>query len=265
MRAILSAVAFAAVAFVGAPAWAQSTRPPPVPNPPLDPKVVTGRGAMAHDTYQPALRVEIMQPDDDTPRSIENYNHMLRYSECAVKMSAERVATMLAFQPNSNREKRDLSRLVQQFGGCGPSQMLNILTLERGALSEALYKSRATAEIAKGKISATSEDSTGFLDQEQKWNHQRFSGDATMIDATNCLVAVQPALANAILYTRHGSDEEAADMDKLFSGAPMCAGAERPDNLSKSFLRAFIADSLYRLSISDYREKFLPGVAAPLS
>jgi hypothetical protein len=258
MKEIVSAAFLIGSMFAAPPALAQSTSTPSLP------MVAPARGVMSHDRYSPkGLDLAEMRPDRDTRRSIEIYNHMLHFSDCAVDSSSNRVADILGMQPNSTQEKSSLNRGISHFGGCGSDVMVNILTLERGALSEALYKSRAPEQIVPAKISATSQDSTGFLEHEQKWNDQRFSGDATMIDATNCLVAVQPAVANAVLNTRHGSDEEAAAMDKLFAGAPMCAGATRPDDISRSFLRAFIADSLYRLSVSDYREKFLPGVDAP--
>jgi hypothetical protein len=214
------------------------------------------------DRYQPMIRTEIMRPDRDNPRSIEIYNHMIRFGGCAVSSSSSRVAEMLAMEPNSNGEKHDLGRLLSQFGGCGPSVMINILTLERGVLSEALYKAHAPSTIVPEKITATSDDSTAFLDGEAKWNKMRFSSDKSMIDATNCLVAVQPGFADAVLRTRHGSTEEEGAMDKLFAEAPTCAGPARPKNVSRSFLRAFIADSLYRLSVSDLNSKFLPGIAS---
>ena len=256
MKGIVSIAIVVGSLCASTPALAQRAGALPMYTPP--------RNVVAKDTFSTkGPNVTEMRPDQDTRRSIEVYNHMLRFGDCAVDSSSSRVGDILKLQPNSSREKSRLNDMISRFGGCGQDSMINILTLERGALSEALYKERAPTTIDPSKITATSADSSAFLASERKWNGERFSGDATMISATNCLVAVQPGDANALLQTRHGSSEEEAALDKLFAGAPTCAGEKRPDNLSKSFLRAFIADSLYRLSISDYREKFRPGVKAP--
>ena len=50
------------------------------------------------------------------------------------------------------------------------------------------------------------------------------------------------------------SPDEAKQMDVLFHDAPTC-GRERPSNLSRSFLRAFIAESLYRYATFRAGEK----------
>src|SRR3546814_19829057 len=66
-----------------------------------------------------------------------------------------------------------------------------------------------------------------------------------MISATDCLVAQQPAIADRVLRSEHGSDAESSAMDSLFAYASKCAGPKRPEALSRSFLRAFVADSMY--------------------
>src|SRR3546814_12595524 len=63
--------------------------------------------------------------------------------------------------------------------------------------------------------------------------------------ATDCLVAQQPAIADRVLRSEHGSDAVSSAMDSLFAYASKCAGPKRPEALSRSFLRAFVADSMY--------------------
>jgi len=201
---------------------------------------------------------EVMRPDRDTPQSIEIYNHTLSFASCASKQNSGLVGKALASAPSTSSEDVLFGRLRTQLSGCNAESAVNILSLMRGALSEADYKALVTGDVDPAKIVATAKDSDAFIVAEQKWNKARLASDQAMIDATNCLVVVQPDVAHRLLLTRHGSREETAALDELFAKAPSCAGAKRPDNLSSAFLRAFAADSMYRLATSPWRAKFLP-------
>jgi len=237
----------AALLIVSSAALAQTSAPPAayVPAPPMD--------LRSKVTIPDAMR-----PDRDTPESIEVYNHTLSFASCAAKQNSRLVSKALASAPSTSTEDVMFGRLRTQLNGCNAQSAVNILSLMRGALSEADYKTLVAGEVDPAKIVATANDSSAFLIAEQKWNTARLANDQTMIDATNCMVVVQPAIAHRVLLTRHGSREEAAALDELFSKAPDCAGEKRPTNLSAAFLRAFVADSMYRLATSEWRAKFLP-------
>src|SRR3546814_13917903 len=87
-----------------------------------------------------------------------------------------------------------------------------------------------------------------FIDLENKRNHLRRAADKTMISATDCLVAQQPAIADRVLRSEHGSDAESSAMDSLFAYASKYAGPNRPAALRQSILRAFVAHSMYHFN-----------------
>lgn len=250
---VTSAVVLAAVAVIGVPAALGQTVQS-MPNVP--------RGQLYRDNSSDFRRLEAsMRPDQDTPQSVQTYQRLLNFADCGARGSSNTLAAALSAIPRSSAENFRFNRLQDTLGGC-PGNPVNILSLERGAYSEAMYRAAAPAMIDEKRITATAEDSTKFLDGEAAWNKLRDESDKNMIAATNCLVVVQPGVANKLMFTVHGSAGETAALNELFAKAPTCAGPKPPERLSHSFLRAFIADSLYRLAMSDLREKFLPGVRA---
>lgn len=234
------------------PAAAQNTPTPQYQPPP--------RGQLNAESTNNNRRLDaVMRPDMDTTQSVQAYERLLIFANCAARSSASTMTEALAAPPRSSAEDARFGRLQQRLAGC-PSNPIGILSLERGAFSEAMYRAMAPATIDEKAIAATSADTMKFIEAEDTWNKLRETNDKAMIDATNCLVAVQPGLANRLMFTAHGSADETAALDELFAKAPDCAGATRPKNISKSFLRAFVADSTYRLSISDAGSKFFPGL-----
>jgi hypothetical protein len=242
------AISLALTATVG---WSQSLPIPAVPN----------RNALVNGDPTKISNVQALRPDRDTPQSFTIYHHGLDFSTCVVARSQEKAKAILATTPHSAGENGEFDRMPMQFGGCNGSYMIGIATLARGALSEATYKSIVTPSFDESKITATAKDSDAFLESELKHNKLREKADQAMIDATNCMAVVQPAMVHKVLYTPHGSVEEATAMDALFAAAPTCAGATRPKTLSRSFLRGFLGDSMYRLSTSEWRAKFVPASA----
>lgn len=218
-------------------------------------------GGTPVDLRSNRIAAESMLPDRDTQLSIDIYAHTLLFASCAEKQNPGLVRDVLGSMPNTSTENRLFDRTRSLLSSCNPEGAVNILTLMRGSLSEAKYKDLVLGEIDPKKITATSDDSQAFLDFEQKWNSKRLANDQKLADVTNCLVVVQPDIAHKLLLTRHGSVEETAALDDLFAKASPCAGKMRP-RISSSFLRAFIADSMYQLAISKWQPKFLPWTKA---
>ena len=247
--ALLLAISAACVAV---PAGAQNT-PTPAYQPPA-------RGTLNSESTRANNRLDaVMRPDMDTAQSIQAYQRLLIFANCSVRSSAGTMTEALAAPPRSSAEDARFGRLQERLAGC-PSNPIGILSLERGAFSEAMYRAMAPASIDEKAITAKSADTMKFIEAEDTWNKLREPNDRAMIEATNCLVAVQPGIANRLLLTAHGSAEEKAALNDLFAKAPDCAGATRPKNISSAFLRAFVADSTYRLSVSDVGSKFFPGL-----
>lgn len=186
--------------------------------------------------------------DKDTPKSLEAYSSALAISRCIADSHYVDVTTALAAKPASQQEEGLLAASFKLGMGCG-SPGTSILTLQRGMLSEAAYLGAGPSQKPLPR-NVDSAAVAAFVSSEEEWNDKRMSADAAIVSATNCLVATNPAIADLLARTEHGSDDEEIVMDALFNAAPQCAGA-RPSVVSKTFLRAFVMDSLYRASISE--------------
>lgn len=183
-------------------------------------------------------------PSRDTVSSMKAYNMVLKVADCLVNAGQTRVIATLATQPGSGSESRSFAQGHRLHKECG-KQYTTILSLQRGSQSEKLYlKQHPTPMAAQGAAA----NAMTFMQGEKDWNAKREQGDQVMIGATNCLVASNPALVDALLRTTHGTDAEASVVGSIFASSPHCAGAIMPPGLSRTFLRAFLADSLYRAS-----------------
>jgi len=190
-------------------------------------------------------RLSAPDPTRDTPDSIHSYQVMLGFGDCAARLGEGTVSNILASAAESRTEQHDLVELQNRVSSCLRTGLPNVLSLQRGVLAEGLYKHTFDEAPALPSYGATKPEYEAFLELEKKRNRLRSENDQVMISATNCLVAQQPAIADRILRSEHGSDAEASAMDSIFAYAPKCAGSTRPDSLSRSYLRAFLADSMY--------------------
>jgi len=199
-----------------------------------------------------------MDPAKDTPASTRVYTQMLDYGTCVSGMGKNLVTKVLDAQPHSSGERQGFNDLRTRMSSCRSSQNSNILSLQRGSIAEGLYHKTENRLPVGWQMSQQGYDK--FAAEETSFNSLRKDNDQQMIKATNCLAALAPIQAGHVLATKHGSDEESAAMDDLFRIAPSCAGPTRPANLSRSFLRAFLADSLYRVTV--WANKRADGAAA---
>ena len=246
-RAKHAVLGTAVAALLPAAAWAQdgggSSAPEPFNEAPASIDLNVKESLSQRDQDRAMDQAENgFAPTRDTIRSMATYGEMLKVAGCLSARGRSQVLKALASRPSSPEESRQYARTFDTLTTCG-KQHTTILTLQRGSWSEAMYLKRHADALA---LTAPGRADEPFVATERAWNSEREAGDQAVIDATNCLTAARPGIVDAILRSSHGSDQETALMDQLFAAAPQCAGAVRPAKLSKTFLRAFLADSLYR-------------------
>lgn len=185
-------------------------------------------------------------PARDTEFSLDRYDQLLTYSRCAASVSGPALARALQAPPMTSGEGQVLV-LFDRMNACGSTGGTRILSLVRGSLAEAVYRVRG-GDLPR-RVAAGSAELKSFLDGETAWGSKRAANDQSMARATACLAATQPAVVTRIFAAEHGSSLESSLMDALFRASPDCAGSSRPSNLSRSFLRAFLAEGLYRFAL----------------
>lgn len=184
-------------------------------------------------------------PDQDTKTSFKLYGDLMDYGRCTAKISKRRVRDALDAMAASTTEQALLRDVVAQGQAC--RGMFNpVMALNRGVLAEGLYHQAAGKDPVYGPMQPTDPGYAAFMAREAAHNVNLDANDQTVTTAAACLVARQPALADRLLATKHGSPEEEQATDALFATAPACAGPKRQERLSRSYLRAFIASAAYR-------------------
>jgi hypothetical protein len=181
-------------------------------------------------------------PNRDTAESMKSYGKVLEHAECLVSRghSAEGV---LVDKPNSRSERSKTALLRERDRVC-LMKVENIHSIVRGALAEAMYRRNFPQMPAMNAARAQA-----FINAEKAFQAEREKNDQLMGTVMTCMVAVAPQQAHAILATTHGTAQEATAMDAFFVASQKCgAGATRPSNLSRSFIRAFVADSAWRFA-----------------
>ncbi|WP_265570532.1 hypothetical protein [Sphingomicrobium nitratireducens] len=197
------------------------------------------------------------RPERDTVDTLAAYGRALEVSKCLVEANRVGVEQALAMRPLSSQEQELFAALFTGGGNCG-SPTTTVLALQRGMLSEAAYLAAHPDQVPLPR-NVDSAAVARFVDGEVDWNAHRIEADSVLIGASNCLVMTNPAIADLLARTVHGSDDETIVMDALFNAAPQCAG-RRPDRVSTTFLRAFVMDALYRAHVNEEaRLVFLMG------
>lgn len=221
-------------------AFAQSYTPPPPP---------PAQGDYSSAAVNSAM-LGAVRPDRDTPDGIRVYNQMIDYGRCASGLGKKSLSAMFAAPANSGREQSTLKDIQERLQACSVKGSLpRTLSLQRGSIAEGLY--RRAAKDGPGFDGWTAQDPkyAAFVADQKVYLASVPAEDQPTYGATDCLAALQPGLVDKVLRSAHGSAEEAALMDQTFAAAPTCAGATRPSTLSRSFLRAFLATSAYRVTL----------------
>lgn len=253
LRAPLCRLALAFIAgIIASPAVAQ-TSPPPRP-----PSVTANIGQ--HDLNAPGVSVMDLNkhgentaflPGRDTGGSMAAYEAVTKVAECHRSVRASLIRRILETEPGSADEDRAFRRPFRQVPNCG-GKLTNVAEIQRGSWSEVMYLDEF--EAAPAFPAKTAPEIAAFITAEEERNGGRAAFDKAMIGVADCLVAGDLPTADALLRSKHGGPEEAKLMDDLFKATPECAGAQRPQTVSRTFLRAFIADSLYSASQSGVLE-----------
>lgn len=186
-------------------------------------------------------------PSQDTAESMGAFQRALTGSACIARTVGENVDKALGSKPMSRNEEPRLTRAFGKGKGC-TKVPTGILSLQRGLLSSGSY---LTSHEAPPTFPEHVDESLvqRFRVHERDWNEDRVPSDRILIDAANCLVVSDLELADALVRSEHGSAEEEAMMDRLFVENAQCAGPGRPPNVSRSFMRSFLSDALYRASV----------------
>ncbi len=182
-------------------------------------------------------------PTRDTAESMQGYVKLLKHSDCVVG-AGQPADGILTTKPNSRSERSKTALLRERVRTCSTKGLENVHSLVRGSLAEAMYmrQVRQVPVVDAARAQA-------FVNAEKAFQSERDQGDQVMASVMSCMVATSPDKAHALLATQHGSTEEATAMDVFFAASQKCgAGASRPSNLSRSFIRAFVADSAWRFA-----------------
>lgn len=196
------------------------------------------------DTSAPAAQGRVkFDPTRDTAESMQGYVKLLKHSDCLVA-NGQSADGILTTKPNSRSERSKTALLRERVKTCSTKGLENVHSLVRGSLAEAMYMRQVRQVPAVDAARAQA-----FVAAEKAFQSERDQGDQVMASVMSCMVATSPDKAHALLAAQHGTTEEATAMDVFFAAAQKCgAGATRPKNLSRSFIRAFVADSAWRFA-----------------
>lgn len=200
------------------------------------------RSAGAADRYDPTTKSGVkFDPTSDTADSMQGYVKLLNHSDCLVA-AGQSPEGIMTTKPNSRSERSKTALLRQRVDTCSSKGLGNVHSLVRGSLAEAMYKRQVRQVPVVDAARAQA-----FVNGEKAFQSDRDQGDQVMAAVMSCMVAAGPQAAHALLQTTHGTAAEDAAMNAFFAAGQSCgAGATRPSNLSRSFIRAFVADSAWR-------------------
>lgn len=184
-------------------------------------------------------------PARDNLEQFKTYDQQLRTARCMANSATGQVQKGLESQYRSSQEK-DLFERQGRMEWCGPV-LVKITSLMRGTLAEGWYHKTHPGNALP---TASVPQINALMASTGEWAKPMDAADRNLLIAMTCLAASDPITTAAILKTTSGSADEVAAMDRLFVNARECAGATRPAGISRPFLRAFIAQGLFRYATS---------------
>jgi len=214
-----------------------------------------GGGLQARDFIRPDANVTadrlnirgMIRPDITTTDGLRTYSRFIMVGRCMAGLGRKGVAEALASPMNAASERRQILVSQERLSSCQVTGMPNTLTLVRGVLSEGMYHKLSDEKaVDPGSPLSTS--------QIVRWSSEQNALIAPLLPAdrgltliVDCLVVRQPQLADQILAAGHGSSAEQVGINTLLKGSPQCVPDGRSPSISRSYMRAFIASSAYRL------------------
>ncbi len=197
------------------------------------------QGSAIAPAYQDRAK---FNPTRDTAESMQGYGKLLKHSDCLIG-AGQPADGILTTKPNSHSERSKTALLRQRVKSCSTKGLENVHSLVRGSLAEAMY----IRQFSQPPVANDAVRAQAFVDGEKAFHAERDKGDQLMASVMSCMVASNPQAAHALLKTAHGTPAEDSAMNAFFAAGQSCgAGATRPSKLSRSFIRAFVADSAWR-------------------
>ncbi|WP_265570533.1 hypothetical protein [Sphingomicrobium nitratireducens] len=197
-------------------------------------------------------------PDRDSEKAFAHYRTYVEAARCVSTKQADAVEAALSHEPNSAAGKAAFEGLKDEASVCDAQDVLKS-GLRRGLLSEGAYLVAFPAAPALPST-VTADRLKAFRASEFDRNAGRTEGEKALIDVADCLVLSDLSLADRVARSNAGDEDEKALLDAMFVAAPYCAGEERPTDLSRSVLRAFLSEALYRASVNEAtRDLFAPA------
>jgi hypothetical protein len=188
-----------------------------------------------------------VRADEDSPDGFRTYNQMLNAGRCYTGIGRSSAMKALDNGLNSKAERFEIAQLQMKLVACQTSGVPNTLSLVRGSISEGLYHRLAKDAPKFGELAATDPQYEVYMRQSAEKMAPLEASEIPLTKSADCLAVRQPRLTHDVLATKHGSAQEEQSMAQLFAAAPECAGASKPADLGRSFLRAFLANSAYRV------------------
>jgi len=239
------------LAFVGTGLQAQTATPAPAPPPQTAPSASPPMAAFPRNiSPRSPQSFNTLLPVDagyaQSKRYEQTYQQVQQYGRCATHIAPRRTATVLGAAPNTRTELVELRQLIGVSRGCLPYGYGAPVVFLRGGLAEALYRRQSAADAIHAG-GTTRADLSAFLAAETARSNARLPQDRDLTTLSNCLVVRAPAAVRTVLGSRHGSTQESAALDAVLAASPGCATTNHfPASASRSFVRAYLAESAYR-------------------
>lgn len=248
----LMSVALCSIISMAGSASAQTApAPAPAPAAPQSPTFTPPQSFAAPSQLQSLNRIDpfnFRNPERLFPSSRfyeTTYQQVQQYGRCAASIGRKRAQDVLSSDPNTVDELNAFRLLTGSGRSCLPYGYRASAVFLRAGLAEALLKQDLRGGATMPIVNTTA--TIRFLDAEQGRSGARLIDDYRFAALANCMVVSAPTAVKAVLLSEHGSSQEAAALQAALSASPTCSTTrELPALSSRSFIRAYLAESAYR-------------------
>lgn len=178
------------------------------------------------------------------------YAQMQAYGGCLTRIGKSYSTKMIDASPGSASERALYVGAQDRFKGCPMAKGNPPYYMMRGSLAEASYKSAHKGDASDLPV-ANEVLLKAFMTEQAPRLSETPDGLGAAAAAMTCLAATAPQTSHRIIVAKHGSDEEKALMDSIFKEAPGCSSGKPPEGVSRSMMRALLAQGLYRWSLAN--------------
>ncbi len=179
------------------------------------------------------------------------YQQVQQFSRCLAHIGPRRAQSLLNSAPNTAKERIAYRSLLIMGRSCLPYGYSAPTAFLRGGLAEAMYR-----QVGAGNMTVdhklTADQISRFYSAEAARSDARLVDDRKITELANCLVVGAPDSIRPLLLSKHGSSNERVELQSVIDRAPYCASNRKlSSTASTTFIRAYIAESAYRLSELD--------------